>query len=96
MKNFNKAVSIIVEDIKRDLNGYYKAWDIQTWSELLDAYGIDTSEMKDNIRYTLITATNNGDIECFFTDDLEIINEDGSTKTYRQLTNAVRRRLFEM
>lgn len=96
MTNFEKATELVTKEIMSDLRSFreYEEGDVTNWQEMLDWFGIDSSEMKENIYWMLKEAANNGEIEWFFTDALEI-EDNGSFKTYRQLTNAVRKQLFE-
>ena len=94
MTNFEKVTAIVVEDIKHDLRNYAD-YDIECWQDILDAFAIDSAEMKENIEWTLSRKANAGEIEWCWMDDLSIEEADGSYKTYRQLTNAVRKQLFK-
>ena len=93
MKNFDACVELIVKSIVDDMRINEIDW-VTNWAELLDAFGSDSEMMKDDIRYDLMFAANNGEIPLCFNDDLDIEEADGSLKSYRQLTNAVRKKLF--
>lgn len=82
-----KAIKLVVEDIKADLTGYYKDCGIENWSDYLEETGCDSSDVKDNVMYVL----RNADI--YFNDSNELELEDGSLLTYRKLMNAVRKEL---
>lgn len=82
-----KAIELVVEDIKSDLTGYYKDCEIETWSDYLDETGCDSSDIKDNVMYVLRKE------EIYFNDSNELELEDGSLLTYRKLMNAVRKEL---
>ena len=82
-----KAIRLVVEDIKADLTGYYKDCEIETWADYLEETGCDSSDVKDNTYYVL----RNADI--YFNDSNELELEDGSLLTYRKLMNAVRKEL---
>lgn len=92
--NFDKAVEIIVNDLRSDIDGLYADWEISNWAEMLDAFGADSADMKDDIQYTLIEAAKDKIIPWCFNDDLSIEESDGQIRSYRQLTNAVRKQLF--
>ena len=93
MSNFEKVIAIVVEDVKHDLR-CYADYEIDCWQDILDAFAITSAEMKENIDWTLTRKANAGEIPWCFQDDLSIEDSDGSIKTYRQLTNAVRKQLF--
>lgn len=89
MGNFEKAVKTVVEDIMSDAETFEVDWDyVDSWGKLLDWFGSDSESMKEDITYVLST---NG-FALF--DDGSIEDSDGNIKTYRQLTNAVRKALF--
>ena len=92
MTNFEKATEIAVESIKRDAEFSNVDWDyVDDWNKLLDWFGQDSSDMKDDIYYTL----SRSELSLSVFDDCSIEDSDGSIKTYRQLTNAIRKQLFE-
>lgn len=95
MTNFSKYVDYIAEDLRSEFDQYRRnGWEMASWSEMLDAFGIESSDLKDDIHYTVARAVNDGELpDCYF-DDMSIEDSDGSIKTYRQLTNAVRKVLF--
>lgn len=91
MTNFEKATEIVVAEIKRDAEFMNVDWDyVDDWGKLLDWFGQDSSDMKNDILYTL----NKSELSASVFDDCSIEDSDGSIKTYRQLTNAVRKQLF--
>ena len=91
MTNFEKAVEIAVAEIKRDAGFMNVDWDyVDDWGKLLDWFGQDSSDMKDDILYTL----NKSELSVSVFDDCSIEDSDGSIKSYRQLTNAIRKQLF--
>lgn len=95
MTNFEKAVEIVSTDLLGDIKDYRdNGYEIDSWSDMLDAFGQTSSDLKDDVRYVLVEASNDGTIAACFDDDLMIEDEDGTTKTYRQLTSAVRKVLF--
>ena len=91
MKTLERAVEIIVEDIRTDVEGYYQDWEIENWQEYLDATGRDSADFKEDVYYMLSHSEINGTGFMRFTDDCEIIEDDGTVVSYRQLMNQVRK-----
>lgn len=95
MTNFEKAVEITLAEIKHDALVCGVDWScVDNWSELLDWMGQDSAEMKEDIYYALSRAAEMGSLDFYPMDDCSIEDSDGSIKTYRQLTNAIRKQLF--
>lgn len=92
MTNTEKAVKIITSVLRNDIEEDYADWGIESWSEMLKAFGIDSEDMKDEVFYIL----NHSDLdELAFTDDCEIMDstvKSGIT-TYRSLMAKVRKAL---
>ena len=95
-----QAVNILATEIQKDLNGYYKDWDIENWAEYLDATGRDSADFKEDAYYLL----NHFDWRSVgldpmgpFTDDLEILDDNvpGGVLSYRKLMDLVRKRVFK-
>lgn len=96
MNKFELATKLVVEDVKSDLDGYYKDWGIKTWSEYLEETGRGSNAMKEDVRYILADYSDfhiNANLYLNDCDELEL--EDGSLLTYRKLMNAVRKQLKE-
>ena len=96
MEKFELAVKLVVEDVKSDLDGYYKDLGIKTWSEYLEETGRDSKAMKEDVRYILADYSDfhiNANLYLNDCDELEL--EDGSILTYRKLMNRVRKELKE-
>ena len=96
MNKFELCVSLIVNDIKADLDGYYKDFGIKTYAEYLEETGRDSKAMKEDVRYILADYSDfhiNANLYLNDCDELEL--EDGSILTYRKLINAVRKQLKE-
>jgi hypothetical protein len=87
MTRLEKAIKLIVEDVKKDLDGYYQSWDIETWSEYIEATGRNNKEVKEDVSYML------NENELFLNDDYELETENGELVSYRQLMNQVRKQL---
>ena len=95
MSNFENAVKIAVDSIMEDADFCDVDWDeVNNWAELLDWLGIDSADMRDNSRTAFVCAARDGGFPWCFFDDMSIEDSDGSIKSYRQLTNAVRKQLF--
>lgn len=95
MNKFELATKLVVEDIKSDLEGYYKDSGVETWADYLEETGRDSKDMKDDVRYTLASYSDFNNVELYFNDCNELELEDGSLLTYRKLMNAVRKELKE-
>lgn len=93
MNKFELATKLVVEDIKEDLNGYYKDCGIRTWTEYLEETGCDSQDVKDNVYYVLNRYSNENNVYLYFNDSNELELEDGSILTYRKLMNKVRKEL---
>ena len=93
MKKFDLCVKLVVEDVKADLDGYYKDSDIETWADYLEETGCDSREMKENVLYVLNIYSDENGIDLYFNDSSELELEDGSLLTYRKMMNAVRKEL---
>lgn len=93
MTKLELAVKIVCDDIEKDLNGQYKDWNITNWGEMLDAFGQDSKDFKEDVNYLLANYSNKNDVDLFLNDLGELEIDDGSYITYRQLTNAIRKEL---
>lgn len=93
MNKFELCVKLVVDDVKADLEGYYKNSDIETWGDYLEETGRDSKEVKDDVLYTLNRYSDDNDVDLYFNDCNELELEDGSLLTYRKLMNAVRKQL---
>lgn len=80
MTRFEEAVKIIAEEYREDC----KEHDC-TIRELFKAWQFDTEDMKEEFCSIL-----NEKFDGEFTDDCEIVDDDGKFKTLRQLAKAVR------
>lgn len=93
MTKFELAVKVIVDNIKEELENY-KEWEIENWSDMLNAFGFDSNDMRQEIEYYLESYSDaNERTNLYLTVDHELEIENGFI-TYRQLTNAVRKELF--
>ena len=100
MTKFELAVKVTVDWIKFDLATYRKnGWEIENWSDMLNAFGQDSKDMQRDIEYMLLRYTNKqydmgNNIDITLNDYHELEDEDGNLISYRTLTNAVRKELF--
>lgn len=51
MTNLEKAVQIIVNDYKTTLQNDYSDWDINSWSDMIEAFGQDSRGVKEDVIY---------------------------------------------
>lgn len=100
MTKFELAVKVTVDWIKWDLTTYRKnGWEIENWSDMLNAFGQDSKDMQRDIEYMLLKYTNKqydmgNNIDITLNDYHELEDENGNLISYRTLTNAVRKELF--
>ena len=87
MTNLEKAVQIIVNDYKTTLQNDYSDWDIHSWSDMVEAFGQDSKDIKEDVIYTLRGA------DIYLNDDCELEEQDGTTISYRKLMNEVRKEM---
>lgn len=100
MTRFELAVKVSVDWMKEDLATYRKnGWEIENWSDMLNAFGQDSKDMQRDIEYMLLKYTNEqydlgNDIDITLNDYHELEDENGNFISYRTLTNAIRKELF--
>lgn len=95
MTNFEKAVEIAVAGIKHDAAVMGVDWKrVGNWAELLEWFGQDSTDMREGIYFELRRAATVEHLDWYPMDDCSVEDSDGSIKTYRQLTNAIRKQLF--
>jgi hypothetical protein len=87
MTNLEKAVQIIVNDYKTTLQNDYSDWDINSWSDMIEAFGQDSRGVKEDVIYVLMGAN------IYLNDDCELEEQDGTTISYRKLMNEVRKEM---
>lgn len=93
MNKFELCIKLIVDDVKADLEGYYKNSDIETWADYVEETGRDSADVKADVMYTLNSYSDFNNVDLYFNDSSELELEDGTLLTYRKLMNAVRREL---
>lgn len=87
MTNLEKAVQIIVNDYKTTLQNDYSDWDINSWSDMIEAFGQDSRGVKEDVIYVLMGAN------IYLNDDCELEEQDGTTISYIKLMNEVRKEM---
>lgn len=87
MTNLEKALQIIVNDYKTTLQNDYSDWDINSWSDMIEAFGQDSRGVKEDVIYVLMGAN------IYLNDDCELEEQDGTTISYRKLMNEVRKEM---
>lgn len=93
MTNLQIAVKVISDYLQQELSDdYYKDDDIKNWSEMLEAFGWDSEDAKEEIRMVLWDYANENNVDCDLNDDDEIEDNDGFT-SYRKLTSEIRKEL---
>lgn len=101
MTHLEKALDIVVTDIRRDLDGYYRDWDITSWAQYLEDSGRTSADFKEDVLYMFIDHDNTeydatGKTPAqWWTDDGEIVTEDGHIISYRKFMNMVRKQIKE-
>lgn len=87
MTNLEKAVNVLVYDYEMAIKGEYYNWNINSWSDMVEAFGQDSQGVKEDVIYTLREAN------IFLNDDCELEEQDGTVVSYRKLMNAVRKEM---
>lgn len=100
MTKFELAVKVTVDWMNEDLAYYRKdGWEIENWSDMLNAMGTDSKGIQNDIEYMLTKYTNKqydmgNEIDITLNDYHELEDENGNFISYRTLTNAIRKELF--
>lgn len=81
-----KAVKVIADYLQETIKEDYNDWGIESWGEMLRAFGLDSEDMKEEINSVLT------DNKLMFTDEYELETEDGFV-TYRQLVTSIKKEL---
>ena len=87
MTNLENAVKILADDYERTIKNEYCDWDINSWSDMIEAFGQDSQGIKEDVIYTLREES------IFLNDDCELEEQDGTVVSYRKLMNAVRKEM---
>lgn len=93
MKKFELAVKIIVDEQEKELTGYYQDWGIETWADMLEAYGQDSQDFKEDVIYMLNDYSNENNVNLYLNDSNELEDEEGNFISYRKIINAVRKEM---
>lgn len=95
MTNLETAARIAAKNIRDDVQWYgSNLEETSNWKELIELFGIDSSEMKEEVYYSLRTYYSETG-KWSVTDDCSIIEDNGSVSTYRQLVNAIKKELWK-
>lgn len=70
MKKFETAIQVVANDLRNTIKEDHNDLDIESWSEMLNAFGLDSSDIKEEIRYILNKYENDNNISLILTDDL--------------------------
>lgn len=89
MKDFEKVVTVFCEGHREYLKMYE---DINTMADLIDIWDWDSKELKDEVLYEIYHNKELSGI--YITDDCEIIDEDNTVHSYRELAKAIRKYKF--
>lgn len=93
MNNLEIAVKAVVDYLQSELNDdYYKDDEISSWSEMLECFGWDSEDAKDEIRTVLWDYSNEHHIDCDLNDDDELENGNEFVP-YKKLVNAIRKEM---
>lgn len=95
MTKLELAMKIVVDDVKEAINDYYSDWEISSWSEMLEAFGQESKDFKEDVYYLLSSYSNDNNVDLFLNDEYELELEDGSFISYRKLSNLIRKELKE-
>lgn len=89
------AVNILCNDYLNTINEDYQGWNITSWSEMIDAFGQDSDDIKDDVWYTLSHfQTENSVSNQLMIYELDNGIYDGETFiSYRSLMGAVRSKM---
>lgn len=92
MTNFEKAVQILANDYEKAINEDYSDWDIESWSDMVDAFGQNSQQLKEDVIYTL---HNENHLIAWCDEDAKEFIVDGTDEVinYRKLMNAVRKEM---
>ena len=88
------VVKLVSDDINNTISEHYYDWEIDTWSELLNAMGLDSVDMKEEVMYVLYhDELMNTVYASSFSDDGELFLENGEIVPYRKWMNLVRKNI---
>lgn len=87
MTNLEKAVKVLVYDYEMAIKDEYYNWNINSWSDMIEAFGQDSKDVKEDVIYTLRGAN------IYLNDNGELEEQDGTIISYRKLMNEVRKEM---
>lgn len=91
---FAKCVQTLADDYEKTIWEDYRTWDIESWSEMVMAFGQTAKEMKDDVIYTL--GHEEHLISEWYVEESPTylcVHYHDETINYRKLMNAVRKEL---
>lgn len=94
MTRSETMVNLIVNDVKNTINDYYSDWEIESWGEMLNAFGQTSADFKADAEYTIHKYFDENNIDWYVNDDLEIETEEGELISYRKWIGIVRKEIF--
>lgn len=93
MTNLELAVRILADYYENTINEDYSDWGIESWSEMVKAFGQDSDDVMEDVNSILDDyCTENNTQSVRLTADFEIEETDGFV-SYRKLMNEVRKEL---
>lgn len=93
MTNLELAVRILADYYENTINEDYSDWGIESWSEMVKAFGQDSDDVMEDVNSILDDyCTENNTQSVMLTADFEIEEADGFV-SYRKLMNEVRKEL---
>ena len=96
MKKQELALKVVVDSFKEYLTEHYEDWGIESWQDMIQAFGwTDSKDVKDEIFYILNQYSNENNVDLLFDDDSELELENGEMLSYRKFLNMVKKDLFD-
>lgn len=93
MTNLELAVRILADYYENTINEDYSDWGIESWSEMVKAFGQDGDDVMEDVNSILDDyCKENNTKSVMLTADFEIEEADGFV-SYRELMNEVRKEL---
>lgn len=94
MNNLEIAVKAVADYLEKELNdGYYADDEISSWSEMLECFGWDSEDAKDEIRTVLWDYANENHVDCDLNDDDDELENGNEFVPYKKLVNAIRKEM---
>lgn len=93
MTNLELAVRILADEYENTINEDYEDWSIESWSEMVKAFGQDSDDVMEDVNSILDDyCKENNTQSVMLTADFEIEEADGFV-SYRKLMSEVRKEL---